>query len=119
MTILVSHIARLVIDLILFAIMLELDLYEFTNTFIILIVFRLIIGHFGRIFQYVLSLADDFDGLIAGFLANGIKTTLESIILLSLYKDEDISNDVIAIIIICILARNTFEAVSLCEDFSE
>ncbi len=117
MLIIFSHIFRLVIDLILLGIMHYLEIYKFTSILVVLIVFRLIVGHAGRIFQYLFGSLDDIDGLLTGVIANIIKTGLESAILLNLY--DDISIGVTVIVILCILARNTFEAVSLCEEFSD
>ena len=117
MIIVISHGVRLVIDIILLYIMLGLEIYELTLTVKILVTGRIIVGHVGRIFQYIIGSLDDIEGCAAGVTANIVKTILESVILLSLY--DDISTDVAAIVIICILARNTFEAVSLCEEFSD
>lgn len=117
MLIIYSHIFRLVIDLGLLGLMLYLEIYEFTLIIVVLIVFRVIVGHVGRIFQYMFGSLDDMEGLLTGVIANAIKTALESAILLSLY--DDISTGVTVIVILCILVRNTFEAVSLCEEFSD
>ena len=117
MTIVISHIVRLVIDLVLLYIMLDLEIYELTLTVKILVTGRIIIGHVGRIFQYIIGSLDDMEGCAAGAIANIVKTILESVILLSLH--DDISTRVAAIVIICIFARNIFEAVSLCEEFSD
>ena len=114
--IVLSHIFRLVLDLMLLGIMLHLDLYEFTSTIIFLIIVRLVVGHAGRIFQHLFGSLDDMEGLIVGLIANGIKTILESVILFSLY---DVPTYAIVSVVICILGRNGFEAVSLCEDFSD
>lgn len=114
MGIIISHIARLLIDLGLLLLMRYLEIYELTDGLTLLIAFRIIVGHFGRIFQFVIGYGE---GFAVGIIANGLKTVLESVILLSLY--DDISLRVIVLVIVCILARNLFEAVALCEEFGE
>ena len=117
MLITISHLLRLAIDLLLVGLMLELEIYEFTLTVQLLIFFRLSVGHGGRICQYRIGLTNHIYGLLAGFVANVIKTVLETAILLNLY--EKIPNDIAGLAILGILGRNIFEAVSLCEEFSD
>ena len=117
MLIIFSHTIRLGIDLILLGIMLKLKIYEFTSTVEGLIFFRLSVGHIGRIYQYVISTGNHVTGFLTGIGANIIKTVLEVAILLNLY--DDIDPDITAFVIIAILTRNIFEAVSLCERFSD
>lgn len=117
MRIIISHVVRLFIDLGLLVLMRYLEIYELTDGLTLLIAFRIIVGHFGRIFQFIIGASDDIEGFAAGIIANIIKTTLEAAILLSLY--DDISLSVAVIVIGCILARNIFEAVALCEEFGE
>ena len=117
MGIIISHIARLLIDLGLLLLMRYLEIYELTDGLTLLIAFRIIVGHFGRIFQFVIGSGDDIEGFAVGIIANVLKTVLESAILLSLY--DDISLRVTVLVIVCILARNLFEAVALCEEFGE
>ena len=113
-----AHGVRLAIDLMLFGLLLELDVYEFPTSIIALIISRIIVGHGGRVLQYIFGFGSVWDGFIVGLFANGIKTFLESVILFSLYEDE-IPGIVALVIVIGILGRNGFESLSLCEDFSD
>ena len=117
MGIIISHLVRLGIDFGLLLLMHHLEIYELTDVLVLLIAIRIIVGHFGRIFQYIIGYSDDMKGFAVGIVANLIKTFFESAILLNLY--DDISLRVAFIVIVCILARNTFEAVALCEEFGE
>ena len=117
MVTILSHGVRGLIDIALFGIMLYLDIYDFTNIVLFFIVCRIVVGHLGRIFQYVIGDSDDVEGCLAGLVANGIKTILEAAILLNLYGVW--SMPITVTVILLILARNVFEAVSLCEEFSE
>lgn len=117
MWIIISHFVRLVIDLGLLVLLRELEIYDLTLELTGLIAFRIVVGHFGRMFQYIVGYSDDMEGFITGIIANIIKTALETAILLNLYND--ISFGVTVIVIGCILARNLFEAISLCEEFGE
>ena len=117
MWILFAHIVRLLIDLGLLFLLRYLEIYELTDVLMGLIAARISVGHFGRIFQFVIGVSDDIEGCAAGLFANIIKTALEAAILLNLY--DEISFGIAVLVIGCILARNIFEAVSLCEEFGE
>ena len=112
-----SHGARAIIDSALFFIMIHLDIYNFTDIVLLLIGCRIVVGHLGRMFQYVIGGSDEAEGCATGIIANIIKTALEVAILLNIYGV--FSAHITIAVVALILGRNIFEALSLCEQFSE
>ena len=103
---------RLVFEILLLFVMLDVGIRELSDWAIFLILFRLILSFFSRIRQ-ILDFLEDSNKFVWGGIICVLKIISEVGIFFSLKEDINISTDIIGIILILMIFRNVSEAWSL------
>ena len=113
------HLGRLVADILLMSMMLLQNIYELPISLVILMFFRIIAGHGGRIAQRVFNLLYDSSEILVALISAAIKVVLEIVILAVVIKSKNINvtDDFIVIAVLIMIGRSAFESLSVCKKF--
>lgn len=113
------HLGRLVADILLMSMMLLQNIYELPISLVILMFFRIIAGHGGRIAQRVSNLFYGSSEILVALISAAIKVGLEIVILAVVIKSKKIgvTNNFIVIAVLIMICRSAFESLSVCKKF--
>ena len=113
------HLGRLAADILLMSMMLLQNIYELPISLVILMFFRIIAGHGGRIAQRVFNLLYDSSEILVALISAAIKVGLEIVILAVVIKSKNmnVTDDFIVIAVLIMICRSAFESLSVCKKF--
>ena len=120
-----THFGSLVADYMLVGLLISRKVYEFPIPLVALVILRMLVGHLGRIVPRLVNLRDDLSNILMGMITALIKFLLELAMILYIMESKgiDISGGILVAIVVFLLFRSAFEAVSmskaLIEEFSE